>query len=231
MTWKHRSAWAGIAALLVAPGAGIVSAKPTFERYQVILDRKPFGEVVVQEKEEKPVPAAARPSFAKTLKVCAITQSELGIRVGLVDIQEKPPESFFLWVGESYAGIELVDADYEAAGALLRQGSQQEWIYMDEKQGPTRAAASAPSSSASAARRRTYAERLRQRREAMKKRVETAQPSKLSGEELKQHLKEYQMNLIRAKGELGPPLPIPLTPEMDAQLVKEGVLPPLEEEE
>jgi hypothetical protein len=34
------------------------------------------------------------------------------------------------------------------------------------------------------------------------------------------------MDLIRSRGEKGPPLPIPLTPEMDQQLVQEGVLAP-----
>jgi len=47
-------------------------------------------------------------------------------------------------------------------------------------------------------------------------------------EDMEAYLREYQMELIRAKGEMGPALPIPLTPEMDAQLVDEGVLPPLE---
>jgi len=47
---------------------------------------------------------------------------------------------------------------------------------------------------------------------------------KMSGEQLEKHLKEYQMEAIR-KGLK--PLPIPLTKEMDDQLVSEGVLPPL----
>ena len=50
-----------------------------------------------------------------------------------------------------------------------------------------------------------------------------AAPERLTGESLQKHLQEYQMELIRT-GQ--PPLPIALTPEMDAQLVKEGVLPP-----
>lgn len=50
----------------------------------------------------------------------------------------------------------------------------------------------------------------------------------LEGEALDKHLQSYNMELIRAGGELGPALPIPLTPEQDAQLVKEGVLPPNE---
>ena len=44
-----------------------------------------------------------------------------------------------------------------------------------------------------------------------------------TGEELEKHLNEYQMDVIRQGL---PPLPIPLTPEMDQQLVNEGVLPP-----
>ena len=49
----------------------------------------------------------------------------------------------------------------------------------------------------------------------------------LSEAEVEKRLREYQMNLIR-KGMT--PLPIQLTPEMDAQLVKEGVLPAVEPE-
>lgn len=45
----------------------------------------------------------------------------------------------------------------------------------------------------------------------------------LTGDDLKKHLEKVQMDAIR-KGL--PPLPLPLTPEMDAQLVKEGVLSP-----
>ena len=48
---------------------------------------------------------------------------------------------------------------------------------------------------------------------------------KLSTAELQQKLQDYQMELIRSGGQMGPPLPMELTPAMDAQLVKEGVLP------
>ena len=40
-------------------------------------------------------------------------------------------------------------------------------------------------------------------------------------------MQEFQMDLIR-KGK--PPLPTPLTIEMDSKLVEEGVLPPLDQE-
>jgi hypothetical protein len=39
-------------------------------------------------------------------------------------------------------------------------------------------------------------------------------------------IQQYQMDVFRAIGMKGPPLPMVLTPEMDAQLVKEGLLPP-----
>ena len=39
-------------------------------------------------------------------------------------------------------------------------------------------------------------------------------------------MQEYNMELIRAGGDLGPALPIELTPDQDAQLVREGALPP-----
>jgi len=48
--------------------------------------------------------------------------------------------------------------------------------------------------------------------------------------EAQKHLEQYQKELIQAGGEKGPPLPMPVTPEMDAPLVKEGVLPPVANE-
>jgi hypothetical protein len=48
----------------------------------------------------------------------------------------------------------------------------------------------------------------------------------LSEEEIAQMLQEYQKDLLRS-GQT--PLPIPLTPETDRQLVEEGILPPQEE--
>lgn len=53
-------------------------------------------------------------------------------------------------------------------------------------------------------------------------------PENLSPEEREIYLREYNLELIRAKGERGPPLPIQLTEEEDDLLVQEGVLPPPE---
>jgi hypothetical protein len=72
----------------------------------------------------------------------------------------------------------------------------------------------------------SYRELLEKRRaERQRKPVTRPLGPKLTGEKLQERLREYNMDLIR-KGDL--PLPIKLTPEEDAQLVKEGVLPPIE---
>ena len=69
-------------------------------------------------------------------------------------------------------------------------------------------------------------ERVRRKLEIQEiKRKEAEAGPAMKGEELQKHLKQYQMDLIRAQGELGPALPLELTPEEDDQLVKEGFLP------
>lgn len=54
-------------------------------------------------------------------------------------------------------------------------------------------------------------------------------PEDLPPEEREQILRQYNLDLIRAGGERGPPLPFELTEAEDDQLVEEGVLPPREE--
>lgn len=205
-------------------------------RYQIILSRQPFGDPGRTQAAQEPAPTPPAESFAKHLRMCAITESAHGIRVGIVDIRSDPPKSYYLGIGDREDDIEVVDAHFEREAVLLRRGSEEVWLQMDggavvgmgagPSAGPPFAPPAAPPPSASP-QRMSYAERLRQRREAMRQR-EREMP-RLTGEELKEHLKQYQMELIRARGELGPPLPIPLTKEMDDQLVQEGVLPPTEE--
>jgi hypothetical protein len=69
----------------------------------------------------------------------------------------------------------------------------------------------------------TYADRLRERREAVRIHAASTNEPELTREALEKRLQEHNSELIR-KGQ--PPLPIPLTREMDEQLVREGVLAP-----
>jgi hypothetical protein len=195
----------------------------------------------------------------KSLRLCALTETKFGLRVGFVDITQKPPKSYYMRVGEvSEDGIEVVDADYDLEGALLRKGSEEQWIYLKgdlgaggpqpggiarpgggiSPPGPPRTAMAGPPGAAlvgpggpgsdpTQGRVGYYARRLQRREEILEqRRKEDQERQKVGAEDLQKQLREYNLQLIRAKGQLGPPLPIPLTEEEDTQLVKEGVLPP-----
>jgi hypothetical protein len=212
-----------------------------FSRYSLILNRRPFAAADLSDDSAAPVVTlVAPPAFVKDLRMCAITESPAGIRVGFVNIKAKPPQPYYLYVGDSEDGIELVEADYDKEGALLRKGSEQFWLHMGGEGlgvGPAPASSSvppsalrgprvpsvSPSSTAGNAGNVSYAERRRRRLEEMRERAAVAR--KLTEEEAEKRLQNYQMELIR-KGLT--PLPMQLTPEMDAQLVAEGVLPPAE---
>ena len=226
--------------LATAPIASAALQQYTFQRYQAILERQPFGEVK-RDTRPTPPPGPVAPPFTKDITMCAITEDDSGIQVGFVNVAVRPPKNYLLYVGETEDEFTLVRADYTRETALLKKGDKEQWISMA---GPVDAGGMATPQAASTPVRRTartartvrpkatppkkkrlsYAERLRMRREAVAQRAGTDN-TVLTGDALKKHLEEYQMNLIR-NGQ--PALPMPLTPEMDAKLVAEGVLPPVE---
>jgi hypothetical protein len=208
--------------LFLVATAAWAEPQTSFERYQVILDRKPFGNPppVVQEQPVQTIPPEQ--SFARTIRMSALVEQDDGsIRVGLFDSQGN--KSYLLAEGESENGIELVSADYENEEAVLRKGSEMAVLKLSSgeiqalspQQQQERLNAPRPQ-------RMSYAERRAAREKA---RREAPPQPKYTGEELEKHLQEYQMEVIRQGL---PPLPIPLTPEMDDQLVGEGVLPPVQ---
>lgn len=218
-------------ALTVRQAAAV--PKADFSPYEIILSRKPFGAPPVV----PPGNANVRPvkPFIDDWRMCAITEDEAGTRVGLINIKDNT--SYFLYIGEIDGGVELVDADYETESATLRKGNEEGQVSMNSLRPLGNSSSSSVSPSVSTApdqpKRMTYIERLRSRRkeqdEERKREEKVSKTTKVGGDEIEKHLQEYNMELIRAGGELGPPLPIPLTPEQDAQLVDEGVLPPPDE--
>jgi hypothetical protein len=240
-----RMSYRVVYSLLLGVGFVLSASGAEFSRYSLILERRPFAPVVeVDPVTETVVTVVAPPAFVKDLRVCAITESPAGIRVGFVNIKQKPPQPYYLYVGDSEDGIALVDADYDREGALLRKGSEQYWLYMrgDTTVGggapPVSRAAPPPplasrnmplskevqSKTASSTSANSYAERRRRRLDEMRKRA--AASRKESEVDMAKRLQAYQMELIR-KGLT--PLPIQLTEETDRQLVKEGLLPATEE--
>ncbi len=216
------------AIVLLAGAAMAASAAPTsypFERYQVILDRAPFGALAAQEVVVAPTQPQAE-SFAKSLRLSTIIEVDDGsIKVGFVDTRSG--RSYMMGAGESQDGIEVVTANWADGEAVLKQGSEMALIKFGSGEvsaitpgqgGNIRSSAPATT----AANRPTWEER-RRARAAPPPPPEPPPEPKYTGEELTKHLQEYQMEVIRQGL---PPLPIPLTPEMDRKLVEEGVLPP-----
>lgn len=200
-----------------------------FADYQVILDRQPFG--------APPDPALipervvdVRDSFAASLQLSGIYELADGnLRVAITD--KKDNSYFSLMVGEKdrSTGIMLEDADYDAESATLQKDGQVVVLSMNDTAGGQVLSASAGREAIKQAAelRTSYADRRRQRMLERQKPVEVPKPI-YTGEELERHLQEYQMEVLR--GGTLPPLPVQLSPENDAKLVAEGVLPPVDDE-
>lgn len=201
-------------------------ASDGMEQYMSIIDRRPFGTSDKppprpQPREKRQPPPKPAPELSKYWRLSTITViPNMGIRVGLRNKRTK--DSYFLGVGDSAGEITVLDADYDQEKVLIQEGTAKEWIVMEgvgirsgstmqkDQKSPDRVTT-----------REDYSKRVAARRKALS-RHRKVQPPKIQGEELKEHLHKLNMKYIR---EGKPPLPIELTPEEDAQLVKEGVLP------
>lgn len=203
-------------------------------KYQVIIDKKPFGE---PPKKVEPLVEPAKPSvvkpFISNLRLTALnTDSEGRVWVGFEDISLN--KSYYLSVGMTEDGITVVRAIYEEGKVLFAKGGETAWLSMytggfDLSGGEgVEVVPPPPSASTNFSSTMSYAEQLKRRKEILMKLEEGRQKGgenvpKLTGEELEKHLREYNLRAIRTGM---PPLPIQLTPEEDAKLVEEGVLPP-----
>lgn len=221
----------GAVACILCAASAFAARNVSFDRYEVILIRRPFGEPPSTALVAPPKPVTPpQESFVRDLRLCALSEDDYGeLRVGIVNIKTK--DSYFLGLGDSQDGIEVADADFQSESALLRQGEEEYWISMDGSayasgaDGGGDVSLQVEPSRATPSRRISYRERLKLRRQAEVERRLQQEPLYV-GEELEKHLQTYQMEVIRQGL---PALPIPLTPEMDDQLVAEGVLPPLDE--
>lgn len=205
------------------------------ERYDVIVDRAPFGvedmdEVIVQQSaQEAAASAAAAKAAEKELRLCFLLESESGeIRAGFENKAAKAndPKSIMLMVGESFRGMKLLSIDLANSRATLDRAGTKVTFEL-AKSTDSKASQQKPAPTPSRPRLGSGFRRTPPRQTPQKPEEPQLSPEEQAQkrEEVRENLRQYQMEVIRAGM---PPLPIPLTQEMDDQLVSEGVLPPSE---
>ncbi|MEI7850262.1 MAG: hypothetical protein WCH86_00350 [Kiritimatiellales bacterium] len=206
-----------LAILFLIPAIALcVTDDDGFKRYQLILDKQPFGQ---EPPEADIVQVPASQSFARNLRLSMLFEGPDGTtRAGIIDTSSK--KSYILRIGEPQDGLEVVEADVKTSEAMVRKDNEVALFKLEAGSGET------ISRTEQSSRKSSYAER---RQALLKKVEEKPQPAEppsqptLTGDALQKHLENVQMDAIRNGL---PPLPMPLTSAMDAQLVKEGVLPP-----
>ncbi len=216
----------------VTAGVSLGETEYKPERYKVILDRSPFGAdpltgaVAKNVAQEAAAATAAAKALEKQMRLCFLLETEQGdIRAGFENKVVRPgePKSVMLMVGESFKGMKLKDIDIvNSVATLLYQGKE---VAFELSNAPAAAAVKKTPATPTAPRRR-FGGGFRRTAPPP---TPPAQPAlspeeqKKLREETRENMRQYQMEVIRAGM---PPLPIPLTQEMDDQLVAEGVLPP-----
>lgn len=222
--------------LAASAAADAPAAKPGAPRplsdYDVILERKMFGDPAAAAAAAQAAlpPVSIQESFAATLRLSGIYELDDGnLRVAISDKKDNSYFALRLDEGPNAEGISLVEADYKKGEAVLQKGDEVVVLSMDANENKVLSSEEKSQRAEEAQKRRmSYAERRRLRKEARAKAMEEARNRpRLSGPELEEHLQNYQMEVLRTGL---PPLPVQLTPDRDAQLVAEGVLPPQDEE-
>jgi hypothetical protein len=212
----------------------------TRERYDVIVDRSPFGAdpLTGAEVADKAASATLK-TLEKELRLCFLLKSQTGdVRAGFQNIKARPgePKSVMLMVGESFRAMKLLEIDIENSTATLQYQGKPLTFELSKATAATKAVAKKPQPPTQPQRRfgsgfRRSKPPVEQAQPVAPKPVEPQLPSEeqaLRQKEVRENLQQYQMEVIRGGM---PPLPIPLTAEMDAQLVAEGVLPPVGEDQ
>lgn len=212
-------AWAG--------GIALAASQPRpFEDYQVILTRKPFGDMAAK---AEPVPERIVPineSFAAGFRLSGIYELADGTpRVAIVNQKENSYFSLILDEPALSTGITLIEVNFDKREAVIRKDEEIVVLSMDDSANKVLSSEEGSRRLEEAQTKRlSYRERREQRKLARAKQMEEqAAKPRLVGAELEEHLQNYQMEVLRTGM---PPLPVQLTPDRDAQLVEEGVLPP-----
>ncbi|VGO22875.1 hypothetical protein [Pontiella sulfatireligans] len=219
--------------MLVAVFAAVFAsdaAQYNRERYEVIVDRSPFGAdplaaaakaTNAKNAKDAAAAAAAAKAMEKELRLCFLLESETGeVRAGFQNLKAKPgdPKSVMLRVGENFRGMKLENIDLGNSSATLLSNGKSLKFELAKAVAAKAAPAAKPQP-------RRIGGGFRRQAEPKKEPEPKLSPEEEAKrrEEVRENLRQYQMEVIRAGM---PPLPIPLTEDMDSQLVAEGILPP-----
>ena len=217
---------------LVFATGGVCFAEAEYkpERYNVILDRSPFGSDPLSTVSTPNANAQVQAQVAKlekTYRLSFILETETGeIRAGFEFVPpNKPtkgqPSCGILMVGESFMGMKLKTVDLDNAEATLEHNGNPVTFQLSKAPATGKAT---PKKETPPSRR--FGSGFRKQTPAPPPAPKLSpEEQKIRREEIRKNLQDYQMHVIR---EGMPPLPVPLTQEMDDQLVSEGVLPPPE---
>ena len=127
------------------------AAEEGFERYQIIIDKHPFGE---EPPSIETLPVPSNQSFARHLRLSMLFEgSDNDLRAGFVDSSQK--ENYILRIGEVEDGLELVSINLLSAEAMLREGSEVVLFKLESAQ------SSSSVESSTSSRHSSYAERRR----------------------------------------------------------------------
>ncbi len=135
---------------LTASLAALNSSANDFERYRVILERQPFGEIVPDESADFNAVSAANDSLTRELEMRAIIDDgDNLLRVGFLDKQSN--KTFYLAIGETNENYELLSVDYDSEEAVLRRGTESSLFTLKPNQNQSPATPTALAAASSAA--------------------------------------------------------------------------------
>ncbi|MDF7800544.1 hypothetical protein P4C99_13795 [Pontiellaceae bacterium B1224] len=216
--------------LFIASSMAVHAVEYDSERYELILERSPFGEdpLLAQEERENAKEAAeaaaAAKKMEKEMRLCYLNETQTGeVRAAFQNLRARPgdPQSIMLTVGESFNGMKLSEVDLATSSATLMLNGKRVTFELTQSTTPEPVAKAA----AQPARKFGGGFRAKPPEQPAKPPEPTLTPEEIAKAraETTERLRQYQMEVIRNGM---PPLPVPLTQEMDDQLVAEGVLPP-----
>ncbi len=227
--------------LLALAAPALLAAEEPRERYQPIIDAKPFGDMsdlaavsAAQAEEQQ-----QKEEIAKAFRMCGITDMPDGSRkIAFLDETAGAAASYLLAVGETQNGFTLLSADYDAERATLSKdgltftlGLGKGLIDDAPQAAADKAPAPAPAAAPPAPAKGSFRERLLLREAA--KAQDAANRRKAIGDEIaaeaaktleaKTQAAARRLQIERIKQGLPPTRPITLTPEEDAELEAAGV--------